>query len=507
MIRLSPELYFRGVSKQKFVLSALVIVFVSTFAALSICLTNKVGAASLTGASVTLSNSRLSFKALILTGSSGSSLVTIQGGGGDVNTNHLFPGDVLCFTDAGNNGCIDNTTYTVANIISTTQFNITAPLTTALTATDYAVASRSGTWTLAFTTTNTVPIGGKLVITIPMADNALGNDGIPDTASSIATSGFDLNKMGTGDISVSTVADCVGADWGSVTITPGSGTTDHVLSWTRATSTCAGSKAITVTIAGPGIVNPAPITSGHTQGTSDVYGISIKTTDGTNIIDSAIPRAAPVEAVLISANVDESLSLVVIGLSAGTYCGASQTIATTATSIPWGTLTAANTFYYAAQRLTVNTNAAGGYAVTLQESDQMGKNGNVCTGVTPSSGHYTFSSATCIRDTVCSAVGCDHNTAQDWTDPTNFPGLGYSLASVSGTDAPFYYNEKNRTYSAKDMADNQGGETSSAVPTIMGNSGPVSNSQIYVCYTITIPGTQPSGYYYNIAKYTATATF
>jgi hypothetical protein len=213
---------------------------------------------------------------------------------------------------------------------------------------------------------------------------------------------------------------------------------------------------------------------------------------------------------LISANVDESLSLVVAGLTAGTYCGASQTITTTPTSIPWGTLAAANTFYYAAQRLTVNTNAVGGYAVTLQENDQMGRNGNVCPGVTPSSGHYTFSSATCIRDTVCSADagGCDHNTAADWTDATNFPGLGYSLASIGGTiDAPFYYNEKNRTYSAKDMADAQGLETSSSVPVIMSNAGPVSNSQIYVCYTITIPGTQPAGYYYNIAKYTATATF
>ena len=104
----------------------------------------------------------------------------------------------------------------------------------------------------------------------------------------------------------------------------------------------------------------------------------------TNTIDTATPRVAPVEAVLISANVDESLSLVVAGLTggAGTYCGTkTQSVTTTATSVPWGHLAAANTFYYAAQSLTVNTNATSGYAVTIQENDQMGKNGNICTGL------------------------------------------------------------------------------------------------------------------------------
>jgi hypothetical protein len=95
----------------------------------------------------------------------------------------------------------------------------------------------------------------------------------------------------------------------------------------------------------------------------------------------------------------------------------------------------------------------------------------------------------------------------DWTDATVYPGLGYSLASQSGTDAPFFYNQGSRTFNAKQLADAQGGETASSVPTIMSNAGPVSGSSIYVCYRITVPGTQPAGYYYNVAKYTATATF
>jgi hypothetical protein len=134
----------------------------------------------------------------------------------------------------------------------------------------------------------------------------------------------------------------------------------------------------------------------------------------------------------------------------------------------------------------------------------MGKNGNVCTGTAPSAGNYTFGANQCIRDTVCASGNCSESVAADWTNATNYPGLGYSVASVSGTDAPFYYNEKTRTFSSKQLADIQGGETPAVVMT---NSGPVSGSSIDLCYRISVPGNQPSGYYYNIAKYTATATF
>jgi hypothetical protein len=464
--------------------------------------------AALSSSSVTLSNSRLSYKAGVASGSSGSSIVTVTATGfPDNNTNHLFPGDVLCFTDAGQNGCIGNKTYTVDSIVNSTTFNLTAPLSNNLDTSGYAVASQSATWTVAFTTGSVIPVDGSILITIPEADNvnAKGNDGIPDSAGSVGTSGFDLNKLTAGSISIT---GCSPAYWGTPVITVGSGTGDHTIAIPRdGAHTCAGGTAIVVTIAGNGIVNPAPITSGHAQGTADIYGVTVATRDGgNNVIESSIPRAFLVEAVLISATVDESLSFIVSGLSSGSsYCGNTASVSATATSIPWGHLTSANTFYYADQQLIINTNSSGGYSVTIEENDQMGKNGNVCTDTTPSAGNYTFGSGTCIRDTVCASSNCSESVASDWTNATSYPGLGYSLASQSGTDAPFFYNEKNRTWSAKQLADKtEGAETPQA---IMSNSGPVSGSSVYVCYRITIPGNQPSGYYYNIAKYTATATF
>jgi hypothetical protein len=483
----------------------LVAVFFLTFSALCVHLTRKADAASLIGASVTLSNSRMSFKAPINSGSAGSTLVTISGAAPDTTTNHLFPGDAVCFTDAGNNVCRDNMTYTVSSVPTTSTFELTTPLTTALTNTDYAVATQAGTWTIAFTTVNTVPIGGKLIITIPMADNASGNNGIPDGAATLATGGFDLNKEASTSATVSLVSGtCPAANWGTAVITPGYGTTDSTITWTRVTSTCNGGAQLSVSIAAPpGIENPAPVT-GHAQGTADIYGITIATNDGTNTIDSAAPRVAPVEAVLISGTVDETLAFQVQGLSSGsTYCGNQASVSATATSIPWGH-PVTNFFVYAAQQLTLSTNAASGYSVLLDESDQMGKNGNVCTGTTPSPGIYTFGAGTCIRDTLCGASACSETAATDWTSPTGYPGLGYSLASQSGTDAPFFWSEKTRIWSAKSLADRHDGEASQP---IMGNSGPVSGNSIYVCYKIAIPGTQPAGYYYNIVRYTATATF
>ncbi len=457
--------------------------------------------AQLSDTSVTV-NSRLSFKAGVAAGTSGSSLVTITGAGfPDNDTNHLFPGDVVCFTDAGQNGCIGSTTYTVDNVIDSTNFNLTTPLSDNLDTSGYAVATQSGGWTISFTTGSVVPIDGSILITIPMADNSNGNNGIPDSAGTAATSGFDLNSLLAANVSVT---GCTDAYWGTATITPGSGTTDHTISIPRNTAQCAGSSAIVITIAGNGIVNPAPITSGHTRGISDVYSVTVATRDdGASEIDSSVPRAVLQEAVLISTTVDESMTFIVAGLSASTYCGKS-TITTTATSVPWGHLAAPNTFYYAAQQLTVSTNANSGYVVTIEENDQMGKNGDECTGTAPSAGEYTFGSYTCIRDTICASSNCSESASSDWTDATTYPGLGYTLASQSGTDAPFYYNEKTRTWSVKQLADRQGSETAQ---TIMSNTGPVSGSSIYVCYTITVPGDQPSGYYYNVAKYTLTATF
>lgn len=452
--------------------------------------------ASLTTASATLSNPRLSFYGAVNVGASaGVTAINIKTGGsyGDLNTNHLFPKDTVA---VGING-----DKQVASIIDSDTFILAESLEVTVSDGDTVYATQSGTLTITFTTTNVIPNGGDLILTIDdPASNQ--NDGAPDTADSTTNNGFDFNGITTSEITCPT-----GGSWSVTSATAGDGSGHTVVC--TASAEIAASTALTVVVGdgSTGLVNPAPIYSGHTQGLADTYGINVKTRDSGDLtIDEVDVKVAPVEAVLISATVDESITFQIAGLATGSSaCGQAVDITSTAYSIPWGTLSVPDVFKEAAQQLTVSTNADGGYTVKVEENDQMGKNGVACAG-------NGDESVGCIQDTTCSASGCDESDGYDWTDAATYRGLGYSLQNVDGTDASFVYNSDDPcsssasagTFCAKQMADIAAAETKQ---TIMTNANPVSSKDIYVCYRIAMSGTQPSGYYYNKVKYTATPIF
>lgn len=496
-------------TKNKILTFALILVFCGLVYRF-ILPSKKTYSANFTSASATLSNARFSYKGGVASGTSGSSTVTTDASGNaDNNTNHLFPNDVICFPNATENGCTGNTTYSVANIIGANTFNLASALTTNLLATDYIIATQSGSLILSFVTTSVIPANGDLLVTIPAVDvTGKTNDGIPDTAATKATNGFDIGPMTTADI---TITGCTDVNWTVASLTAGTSSTDHTIQINRATSTCAAGTTLTITIdSNPGLINPAPLTT-HTQGQADTYQINIKSRDGgDNTLDQSDVTVSPIEGVLISATVDETLSLTIAGISAdsGSYCGITRTASspdTTATSVPWGTL--APTYTAALNntnhQLTVSTNSVDGYKVYVEENDQMGKDGVTCTGATASE------IDSCIRDTVCDGTGCTHQVYRDWgSDPTAYPGLGYSLQNVTGTDAIFEYNTSAGTFNAKQFADQEASESrSAATAEVMSNIGPVDSSSAYVCYRIDITVTQPAGFYFNKVKYTAVPTF
>ena len=461
-----------------------------------------VKSAALTSASVTLSNSRLSYFAKT-TGTHAAADSTIDiatSGNSDNNTSHLFPNDGV---SVGVNGG-----RTVARIVDSDTFALNTPLTVGAAAGQNVYATQSGAVTVAFTLASQIPANGYIRITIPDPASG-GNDGAPDTGASIALSGWDLNSIAAADI---TVSGGTGCSWNATeTITAGSGSSHFIDATTTAACTAG---TITVAIdAAPGLVNPAAISSGHTAGTADVYQWTVSTYDGDPagagvILDTTDITVAPIEGVLVSATIDETLSFSVAGVTAdaGTTgtCGITRTASspdTTAYSVPWGTIspTYLAATHNTSQLLTVSTNADGGYAVTIIENDQMGKDGVTCTGA--SAGE----SVSCIQDTTCSAAGCDQTTLRDWTSsPTSYPGLGYSLEEVTASEASFEFDDSTANFNAKQIPD---AETPEAAVTIMTNAGPVDTSQVYVCYRIDVTATQPSGYYFNKVRYTATAVF
>jgi hypothetical protein len=466
--------------------------------------TPELDSAGFTNASDTLSNGRLSYRAGVDTGVNNSSLVTIDSSGNaDNNTNHLFPKDVVCFSGSLLDGCYNNATNTVANIIDSTNFNFSPPLGPVdLSANDYVIASQSAIHTIAFTLTNEVPLDGSIYITVPSIDvTGKTDDSFPDTNVSIATNGFDLGGVGTGNISVAS-SGCAN-NWTVASVTAGDASNDHRILINRSTDSCVAGSTITVTI-GDGtkkMINPAPIT-GHTQGSADVYTLNVKTRDGsTNTLDQSNIKVAVIEGVLVSATVQETLSVTIAGVASSTsVCGISTDVTTTATSVPWGTIVNFGAFQEAAQTVTVSTNADAGYVLKVEENDQMGKDGKVCSSPTSDTADATDN---CIQDTTCSASVCSESTSQDWTS-TSYYGLGYTLANASGTDASFLYNESARAFSAKQFADQ---EATNTKQTIMSNAGPVASSQIDLCYRLNVSAVQPAGYYFNKVQLTATATF
>lgn len=457
----------------------------------------------------TCGGSRLSYRAQAAANSTGASVVTIQSGSADTNTNHLFPGDQLCISSSLLNGCQGQTapsTYQVANIPSTTTFNMKNPLTGSTLGSDFVIASQSAQHVITFTTTNAVPSNGSILITVPaIQTSGKTNDGFPDTAASVASNGFDLNSLATTNVTVT--AGCTPANWTVASVTAATGANNHTITINRATSSCAAGSTITINVGDSSVrmINPAPVTSGHTQGTADVYTINVKTRDGSsNTLDTVDIKVAPVEAVFVSATVDTSLSFSIAGIaSAQSKCGVSTSVTTTATTVPWGTISTANSFLNAAQLVSASTNATSGYAVRVEENDQLGRDGVTCTGATAGE------SVNCIKDTTCDGGACTEAIDKEWVTATN-NGFGYSLQNVTNSDAAFQYNvaDANCTgtpaFCSKQFADQEAAETKAA---IMSAAAPRNNSQVNVCYKISTSSTQPAGYYYNVVRYTATPIF
>ena len=99
---------------------------------------------------------------------------------------------------------------------------------------------------------------------------------------------------------------------------------------------------------------------------------------------------------------------------------------TTATSVPWGTISSFGAFKEAAQTVTVSTNADAGYVVKAEENDQMGKDGIACTGATAGE------SVNCIQDTLCGTVSCSESAGYYWTSTAKV-WTGFYLANARGT--------------------------------------------------------------------------
>ncbi len=425
----------------------------------------------------------------------------------DINTNHLFPLDSIA---VGPNGVCDGSTCQVSKVQDSSNFTLVKGLTAGASDGDPIYATQSAIHTITFKNQTTVA-NGSVEVYIPAGGSSSGtsNDGAPDGG---PNAGFDLNGLTSANIT------CSG---GSVSWTP-QNPTAYVLvgSYRYHQFTCtysgtlSSNTSITMTIGNSSkkLINPAPKVNAsytHTQGTADTYNSLIRLLDGSsNIIDDVIITISNIEAVLVSATVNPSLTFTIAGQNSGTICGQTLNVTgSTAYSVPFGDITQTNTFLNAAQKLTVSTNATNGYEIRVAEDDELSADLN---------GDGT--PETTLPDTTCDDSLCTHSNSDDW-DSNSTNGFGYSLENIDAASVEFQYNDtggncSGGTYCARNFACVDGlnpanpsacSTNDSSAAKIASSTTVASDEDLYVCYRLNVGATQQAGYYQTRIYYIASA--
>ncbi|NTV31325.1 hypothetical protein HGA91_05115 [candidate division WWE3 bacterium] len=247
--------------------------------------------------------------------------------------------------------------------------------------------------------------------------------------------------------------------------------TSGVSSITYATGeTPAAASSRTVVLAG--------ITNGSTAETG--YYLQFSTYNNvdcsTSPVDSAVIMFIYTNGQAVSLTVDPSLSFTVTSRSSSTSVnGATTNITTTSTTVPFGVVTS-STNAIAAQRLTVSTNAAGGYTVFTRYSGAL-TNASLQT--------ITDHTGTNAAPTAFSAAGTE--------------SFGYTTADSSlGTGTA-------------DRFTSSGGNKWAAFTTsnaeVAYNNSPASAQTTDVGYQVGIAGGTEAGVYTTTVIYTATPTY
>jgi hypothetical protein len=193
--------------------------------------------------------------------------------------------------------------------------------------------------------------GQAITITFP--------NGFNIGTSSVNFSDVDLAIAGVDQTLAATPA---GATWGV-------STTSQNLIITSGSGTIAPNATITVEVG----LNAAFGVAGDAQVTNPTATTSYEFTITVGSADSGQTRVAIINNVLVTANVDTTLTFTVYGTPSGTTVNTSPTTTSTTTSstaLPFGTLSP-NVSKTLAQDLTVATNAIHGYVVTVMQDQQL----------------------------------------------------------------------------------------------------------------------------------------
>jgi hypothetical protein len=233
--------------------------------------------------------------------------------------------------------------------------------------------------------------------------------------------------------------------------------------------------------------------------------------------------AGVVETVRAMVTVAPQITFEVVGVDSSTnVCNnnITTTVTTTGVEVPFGDISSMM-FSDAAQQLSVTTNAANGYVLTVTATDQLSLDGAGCPGT-----NTGMNVITCIND----FVGSDMASASDepaldtptpWTDVT-VNGFGYTIGTPA-TAGGAYVDAQGVSHSASSVNDWSSDDGFKKFPdqsaagapgdlielprVVMQNSSSTNGDTVDFCYRITPSADTVSGDYSTNILFTATATF
>ena len=357
--------------------------------------------------------------------------------------------------------------------------------------------------TVAFTTQTAIPIGGKIIISYPTSSAFAGAD-FNQASPSADTYMFNnlaqatdiqmRTSLGTATCSWAVTGATNGANNQTPTATcttaaatiPAGATVWVFLGCTAATSTSAGGSCTTQK---PLIINPTNTTA---RGTASVKNIALQTQDGaSNILDNSTLKIGSIESVFVVAHVDPTftfnidgvaaavdLNTVCSGLTGATYL--TNSFPSTGTEVNLGTVGSGGV-NYAAQKMTITSNTASGYAITATSSGFL---------LNPPTGQYIVNAQGVVA-------------ANNSPIPVVMPGTGgYGISAcnsggsvstaVWGTTAPKFANPSAAFYYTLV-------NTSTALT--------AGTDTVYSVYGVRAQTTTPPGDYWQIITYNATVVF
>lgn len=369
-----------------------------------------------------------------------------------------------------------------------------------------------------FTVPQTIPNTGDIVLTYPtLATGDANNEASPSATT------FQFNNMDTNDATLIKVLDDDTDITGNTTISasnPSGGGDGPDIIITIDTGTVAAGSIVEIfigcttvsagdcTVQTPTLINPTKTAS---AGTADIWKMNVQTRDGSDSnLDNATVAVGTIDSVTVRATVDPTLSFTITGIANGaavnlgntTGCLQTETtnagIASTSTEVNLGLLantpsgTDVKVGNIAAQRININTNAAGGYALTATTSGQL---------INPSTGFFLESSTT---PNEFPSSGADwfgiHACGLDVTTATwNSTASTACNTYVDGSSDPICLYAWPATTTPLTLASDSTGP--------IGNSLVTGNGVISVAYAASVDAGIPPGEYRAVITYVATPTF